>query len=179
MKITTLELEVIHTTAVICMYTWPQYECFSVHFCVITFTSVCVCVCGIGGTHCLLPCCYWAVSPDQQPCRPDRRWARLPLQPSLCSPSAAPDSAGRSPLEGGGRATERERMSGWEGRGQMWWGGRERLSWRKGESEERWRVGNRTSSIIALKWENSVNPKCIIFHSDNSGGPPCWDVSDQ
>lgn len=58
------------------------------------------CVHSKGGTHCLLPCRHWAASPDQQPCRPDRRWARLPPQPILCSPSATPDSAARSPLEG-------------------------------------------------------------------------------
>lgn len=88
--------------------------CFSGHFCAITFTLVHVCAClrDKGRTHCLLPCCRWAASPDQQPCRPDRRWARLLLQPSLCSPSAAPDSAGRSPLEGG-RMTDKQRKRGW------------------------------------------------------------------
>lgn len=70
----------------------------------------CVHVCGKGGTHCLLLCCHWAVSPDQQPCRPDRRWARLLLQLILCSPSAAPDSAGRSPLEEGRWSGESKRV---------------------------------------------------------------------
>lgn len=73
---------------------------------------LCMCLRDKGRTHCLLPCCRWAASPDQQPCRPDRRWARLLLQPSLCSPSAAPDSAGRSPLEGG-RMTDKQRKRGW------------------------------------------------------------------
>lgn len=86
----------------------------------------CTHVCGKGGTHCLLLCCHWAASPDQQPCRPDRRWARLPLQLILCSPSAAPDSAGRSPLEegrwsgeskgvGGGGRREGKKKGGREG----------------------------------------------------------------
>lgn len=70
----------------------------------------CVHVCGKGGTHCLLLCCHWAASPDQQPCRPDRRWARLLLQLILCSPSAAPDSAGRSPLEEGWWSGESKRV---------------------------------------------------------------------
>lgn len=78
--------------------------------------SVCECVCGKGGTHCLLPRCHWAASPNQQPCRPDRRWARLLLQPILCSPSAAPDSAGRSPLEEGRWGDERKRAREEEGK---------------------------------------------------------------
>lgn len=129
-------------------YHQPSISSKSPYVCTLAWVSPCLYVvvscthvCGKGGTHCLLLCCHWAASPDQQPCRPDRRWARLPLQLILCSPSAAPDSAGRSPLEegrwsgeskgvgGGGRregkkkgGRERERDSvGICGRQYMWW----------------------------------------------------------
>lgn len=111
---------------------------------------VCLCVCGKGGTHSLLPGCHWAGSPDQQPCRPDRRWARLPLQPILCSPSAAPDSAGRSPLEEVEWQEREEREDEWERINVVGIGG-------KGEEKERSKGGNWTSSATAVKWGNSVN----------------------
>lgn len=92
-----------------------QYACGS-SWVVCLFVVACECVCGKGGTHCLLPRCHWAASPNQQPCRPDRRWARLLLQPILCSPSAAPDSAGRSPLEEGRWGDECKRVREEEGK---------------------------------------------------------------
>lgn len=118
---------------------------------------VCMCAWGKCGTHSLLPGCHWAGSPDQQPCRPDRRWARLPLQQILCSPSAAPDSAGRSPLEEvEWQERERERREDqWQRINVVKIGG-------KGEGRQRCMGGNWTSTATAVKWEE-CEPQCIIF----------------
>lgn len=100
----TITRQIFHSKDTVCMWLIMSVS---------LFISCCmwVCVWGKGGTHCLLPCCHWAVSPNQQPCRPDRRWARLLLQLILCSPSAAPDSAGRSPLEEGRWSDECKRVT--------------------------------------------------------------------
>lgn len=161
-----------------------QYACGSSRVSVYLLLHVsvceceCVCVCGKGETHCLLPCCHWAVSPNQQPCRPDRRWARLLLQPILCSPSAAPDSAGRSPLEEGRWSDESER-----GRGKRDRRGREKERERKRRretslvrqnmGEERCFGGNPTSfyflkNRIGVKQQLGVlkQENCLVFHTD-------------
>lgn len=135
---------------------------------------VCMCAWGKGGTHSLLPGCHWAGSPDQQPCRPDRRWARLPLQQILCSPSAAPDSAGRSPLEEvEWQERERERREDqWQRINVVGIGG-------KGEGRQRCKGGNWTSTATAVKWENSANHSVLSSSLESHPHLWCREVLDQ
>lgn len=70
------------------------------------FSMKCACV-SVNRTYCLGQRCHWAEILDQQPGRPDRRWAHLLLQPSLCSLSVEPDWAEHSPLP----VKKRERVS--------------------------------------------------------------------
>lgn len=88
------------------------HECAFVHvFCAFSecfLWSVHVC---LNRTYCLGQRCHWAEILDQQPGHPDRRWAHLLLQPSLCSLSVEPDWAEHSPLPVKEKQRERESSS--------------------------------------------------------------------